>query len=183
MIRSRKDFLDYLEADRLALMRSSWIGSFFIVDPIWAFQRLLRKVEYYTNCKSGPVYVPYLSFLKLKFRLYKLLLGFTTPVNVFGPGLCITHYGTIIIHNNARLGANIRINADVVIGENLGAENVPTIGNSVVIEAGAKIFGKIVIADGIHIGANSVVNKSFTEPNVVIVGVPARVVRKIQTRS
>lgn len=75
--------------------------------------------------------------------------------------------------------ANIRINADIVIGENNGEENVPMIGNSVVIEPGAKIFGKIIIADGIHIGANSVVNKSFTEPNVVIVGAPARVVRKI----
>lgn len=53
------------------------------------------------------------------------------------------------------------------------------IGNSVVIELGAKIFGKITIADGIHIGANSVVNKSFNEPNVVSVGAPARVVGKI----
>jgi serine O-acetyltransferase len=77
------------------------------------------------------------------------------------------------------LGANIRINADVVIGENNGEDNVPMIGNSVVIEPGAKIFGKSTIADGSHIGANSVVNKSFNEPNVVIVGAPARVVGRI----
>jgi serine O-acetyltransferase len=179
MIRSRKDYLDYLEADRLALGRSGWMRTLFVVDPIWVFQRLLRKVEYYTNCKPGLMYKPYLFYLKFKFNQYKLLLGFTIPPNVFGPGLCIAHYGTIIVHNNARLGANIRINADVVIGENNGEDNVPMIGNSVVIEPGAKIFGKITIADGIHIGANSVVNKSFNEPNVVIVGAPARVVGKI----
>ena len=126
------------------------------------------------------MYKPYLFYLKFKLNQYKLLLGFTIPLNVFSPGLCIAQYGTIIVHNNARLGANIRkINADVVIGENNGEDNVPVIGNSVVIEPGAKIFGKITIADGIHIGANSVVNKSFNEPNVVIVGVPARVVGKI----
>jgi serine O-acetyltransferase len=141
--------------------------------------QLEGKVEYYTNCKPGLMYKPYLFYLKFKFNQYKLLLGFTIPPNVFGPGLCIAHYGTIIVHNNARLGANIRINADVVIGENNGEDNVPMIGNSVVIEPGAKIFGKITIADGIHIGANSVVNKSFNEPNVVIVGAPARVVGKI----
>ena len=180
MIRSRKDYLAYLEADRLALGRSGSMRTLFVVDPIWAFQRLLRKVEYYTNCKQGLIYRPYLFYLKFKFNQYKLLLGFTIPPNAFGPGLCIAHYGTIVVHNNARLGANIRINADVVIGENNGEENVPMIGNSVVIEPGAKIFGKIIIADGIHIGANSVVNKSFNEPNVVIVGAPARVVGKIK---
>ena len=179
MIRSRTDYLDYLEADRLALGRSGWFRMLFVVDPIWAFQRLLRKVEYYTNCKPSLIYRPYLLYLKFKLKQYKLLLGFTIPPNVFGPGLCIAHYGTIIVHNNARLGSNIRINADVVIGENNGEDNVPIIGNSVVIEPGAKIFGKIIIADGIHIGANSVVNKSFTEPYVVIVGAPARVVRRI----
>lgn len=179
MIRSRKDYLDYLEADRLALGRSGWIRAFFLVDPIWVFQRLLRKVEYYTNCKPGLIYKPYFFYLKFKFNQYKLLLGFTIPPNVFGPGLCIVHYGTIVVHHNARLGANIRSNADVVIGENNGEKNVPMIGNSVVIEPGAKIFGKIIIADGVHIGANSVVNKSFNEPNVVIVGAPARVVGKI----
>jgi len=148
------------------------------------FGRFLLLIQYgHFNdycVKSGLIYKPYLFYLKFKFNQYKLLLGFTIPPNVFGPGLCIAHYGTIVVHNNARLGANIRINADVVIGENNGEENVPMIGNSVVIEPGAKIFGKITIADGIHIGANSVVNKSFDEPNVVIVGAPARVVGKIK---
>ena len=42
------------------------------------------------------------------------------------------------------------------------------------IGPGAKLFGKIYIADGCAIGAGSVVNKSFETPNMAIAGVPAR---------
>jgi serine O-acetyltransferase len=69
------------------------------------------------------------------------------------------------------------MNSDIVIGEKNGSENVPIIGNNVSIAAGAKIFGKIVIADGIYIGANAVVNKSFTESGIAIAGVPARKIK------
>jgi serine O-acetyltransferase len=108
------------------------------------------------------------------------MLGFTIPPNTIGPDLKLPHYGTIVIHNNARIGSNARINVDVVIGENNGPDNVPIIGNNVVIEAGAKIYGKILIADDIHIGANSVVNKSFIEPNCVIAGIPAKVIKSFK---
>jgi serine O-acetyltransferase len=40
------------------------------------------------------------------------------------------------------------------------------------------LFGDITIADGIVIGANSVVNRSFNEPNTRIAGVPAREINK-----
>jgi len=176
MIRSRKDYLYYLEADRLALGRNGLIRRFFLIDPIWTFLRLLRKVEYHLNCFDNFISRTYLIFLRFRLKTMQLILGFTIPPNAVGPGLNLPHYGTIVIHNNARIGSNARINVGVVIGENNGAENVPTIGNNVVIEAGAKIFGKIVIADGIHVGANSVVNKSFTEPNVILVGAPARII-------
>ncbi len=48
------------------------------------------------------------------------------------------------------------------------------IGNNVYIGPGARIFGDIEIADGIAIGANAVVNRSFLEPGITIAGVPAR---------
>ena len=85
--------------------------------------------------------------------------------------------GSIVISNGAKIGSNLRINVGVVIGENKGIENAPTIGNHVIIEPGSKIFGKIEIADGIHIGANAVVNKSFLESGIVIAGVPARKIK------
>lgn len=41
------------------------------------------------------------------------------------------------------------------------------------IGPGVKIFGKVTIADNIQIGANAVVNKSFEESDITIVGIPA----------
>ena len=45
---------------------------------------------------------------------------------------------------------------------------VPILGNNIYIGPGAKIFGKIQIVDGCKIGANAVVNKSFSEKKFVV---------------
>jgi serine O-acetyltransferase len=67
----------------------------------------------------------------------------------------------------------------VNIGASGGNLEAPQIGDNVYIAPGAKIFGDIQIADNIAIGANGVVNKSFTTPNVTIAGVPARVIKNV----
>lgn len=178
MISSYHEYQEYLRLDREALGSTLPTPKLFILDPIWCFQLILRKTEYYLNCKTSLFSRLYTFYLRYRMKKTGLRLGFSIPPNTVGPGLFITHAGPIVIHQNARIGANLRINIDVVIGENNGAEFVPRIGDDVVIEPGAKIFGKIEIADGIHIGANAVVNRSFTEPGVIIAGVPARVIKK-----
>ena len=72
-----------------------------------------------------------------------------------------------------------RIHACTNIGSSRDDVSAPQIGNNVYIGPGAKIFGDIVIADNIAIGANSVVNKSFYEKNISIAGIPAK---KINTK-
>jgi len=174
MIRSYEDYRSYLEADRLALGCTTTRPPLF-GNEIWKFQILLRKVEYYRNCRHSFIYRPYISWIRLKFHIASLLLGFTISPNVFGPGLSIAHRGTIVIHPEARIRANCRIHTCVNIGTKAGAEDLtPVIGDNVYIGPGAKIFGDIRIADGIAIGANSVVNRSFEEPGISIAGVPAR---------
>ena len=113
-------------------------------------------------------------YLLLKFHILSILLGFSIPINVFGPGLAIVHRGTIIVSDAARIGSNCRIHACTNIGANSGSSFAPKIGNNVYIGPGAKIFGEISIADGIAIGANSVVNKSFYEQRIGIAGAPAK---------
>ena len=113
-------------------------------------------------------------FWKLVNHHYFIKLGFTIPENTFGKGLNIHHYGCIVVNDNARIGENCNIQQGVNIGQNYGSENVPTIGNDVYIGPGAKIFGKVTIADGCVIGANAVVCKDFLEPNKIIIGVPAK---------
>ena len=174
MIESRKEYLSYLEKDRLALVQERRKPRLFS-DEVWKFERLLRKLEYYTNCRKSRLWKPALLLLKLRFRRLSIRLGFDIPCNVFGPGLSIAHYGTIIVNGAARIGENCRIHAGVNIGTKAGHTFLaPKIGENVYIGPGVKIFGPIQIASGIAIGANSVVNKSFPEPNISIAGVPAR---------
>jgi serine O-acetyltransferase len=109
-----------------------------------------------------------------RYHTTSIHLGFTIPLNVFGPGLCIAHRGTIVINKDTRVGENCRIHACTNIGSGRDSVSSPQIGNNVYIGPGAKIFGDITVADNIAIGANSVVNKSFYEKNISIAGVPAK---------
>jgi serine O-acetyltransferase len=174
MIRNQSDYLFYLAADKKALEiardRPRIIG-----DDIWKFQRLLRKVEYYQNCKKSFIWKPIYLFALYKLYRSSVKLGFSIKPNVFGPGLCIVHRGTIVVAENARIGANCRIHVCVNIGNKAGhSDRAPKIGNNVYIGPGVKIFGDVDLADGITIGANAVVNKSFLESDIDIAGVPAK---------
>lgn len=177
MIKSKMDYAYYLEMDKKSLNIKIKRPRLFR-DELWKFQRLLRKTEYINNCNSTFLGKFYSNYLKYKLKKFGAKLGYTIPINTFGAGLYIAHRGTIVVNSRARIGENCKINACVNIGANGGSINAPIIGNNVYIGPGAKIFGDIKIADGIKIGANSVVNKSFLEPNITIVGVPARPVKK-----
>ncbi len=69
-----------------------------------------------------------------------------------------------MIHNNVNIGASG------------GGNAAPRIGNNVYIGPGAVLYGDIEIADDCYVGANAVVNRSFTDPGTVIAGVPARAI-------
>ena len=170
MIKNHSDYLHYLEMDRKALNQKKILRNLFF-DDVWKFQRTLRCLEYMTNCNKN-------LFLKkivaMYFRYISKQLGFTIPINVFGPGLSIAHYGTIVVNGNCKIGKNCRIHVCVNIGSMAGeAYAAPTLGDNCYIGPGAKLFGSIVIGDNTAIGANSVVNKSFTDGNVTIAGIPA----------
>ena len=107
---------------------------------------------------------------KYLYKKSSIKLGFTIPVNVFGPGLSIAHYGTIIVNASTRVGANCRIHACVNIGTEAGQSGAaPIIGDNCYIGPGAKIFGDIKIGKNVAIAANAVVNKSYEENNITIV--------------
>jgi serine O-acetyltransferase len=104
-------------------------------------------------------------------------LGFSIPINVFGPGLSIAHRGTIVVNAGTRIGANCRLHVCVNIGAGAGSGGkAPTLGDNCYIAPGAKIFGDVVIGPNTAIGANAVVNKSFPQGGVTIGGVPAKVI-------
>ncbi len=108
-------------------------------------------------------------------------MGFTIPINVIGPGLCICHRGTIIINDNCKIGSNFRIHPCVVIGnssrfdENWTSQNVPIIGDNCYVGPGAKLFGAISIGDNSAIGANAVVTKDCPSFSTVF-GIPGKAI-------
>lgn len=136
------------------------------------FQLRLRKVEYLYNVKRKNLFC-WLYWFFLEYLNHRLAtrLGFSIPKNVFGPGLCIVHYGTIVVNPAAKIGANCRIHPSTSIGDYNG---VPEIGNNVYIGPGAKIYGNIVVGNNVAIGANAVANKSVPD-NVIVGGIPAKI--------
>jgi serine O-acetyltransferase len=171
------DYTFYLEADKIALNISTPWKEYFAND-IWRYQRLLRKIEYFLNCKKLIIWRPYIKYLNFRRKRLGIRLGFDIPPNVFGPGLSIAHYGTIIVNPFSRVGENCRIHNCVHIATQCHPrgepEKCPTIGNNVFIGPGSVIVGDIEIADNIAIGANSYVNKSFLESGITIAGAPAK---------
>ena len=178
MIQSYKEYLDYLEADRISLnMTKNFRNVWF--NEIWKFQRVLRKLEFLTNCGGNRLVRLIYAYRK---RRLGLKLGFSIPINVFGPGLSIAHVGTIVVNPGAKVGSNCRLHVCVNIGTAADKESdVPQIGDNCYIGPGVKMFGKIHIGPNTAIGANAVVNTSFPEGNVTIGGIPARIISKKNT--
>jgi serine O-acetyltransferase len=98
------------------------------------------------------------------------------PAARLGPGLFIDHGMGVVIGETAELGENVTLLQGVTLGgTSLKREKRhPTLGNNVVVGAGAKIIGAFRIGDGSRIGAGSVVVREVP-PNSVVVGVPGRV--------
>lgn len=173
MITSRNEYTEYLEADRISLSRTSTLKALFL-DDIWKFQKTMRKLEFLTNCKGNKLHR---MLVALSYRKQQIKLGFSIPINVFGPGLSIAHYGTIIINSGARVGANCRLHACTNIGTEAGkSDAAPQIGDNCYIGPGAKLFGSIEIGNGVAIAANAVVNKSCYENSITLGGVPAKII-------
>jgi serine O-acetyltransferase len=100
------------------------------------------------------------------------------PSAQIGTGFFIDHGMGVVIGETAEIGDYVTLFQGVTLG-GTGKERGkrhPTLGNHVVVGAGAKILGGIKIGDNVKIGANSVVLKSVP-PNSTVIGVPARIIK------
>lgn len=105
------------------------------------------------------------------------------PGAKIGKGFFIDHGHGVVIGETAEIGDNVTLYQGVTLG-GTGKEHGkrhPTIGNNVMISAGAKVLGSITIGDNCKIGAGSVVLKPVP-PNSTVVGVPGRVVKRDNVR-
>lgn len=101
------------------------------------------------------------------------------PGAQIGKGFFIDHGNGVIIGETTIIGDNVTLYQGVTLG-GTGKEHGkrhPTIGNNVMISAGAKVLGSFKIGDNSKIGAGSVV-LAEVPPNSTVVGVPGRVVKR-----
>lgn len=101
------------------------------------------------------------------------------PGAKIGEGLFIDHGAGVVIGETAEIGDNVTIYQGVTLG-GTGKEKGkrhPTIGNNVVISAGAKVLGSFTVGDNVRIGAGSVVLKEVP-CGCTVVGVPGRIVAR-----
>ena len=104
------------------------------------------------------------------------------PDAKLGPGFALVHSNGVVIGPGVRTGVDCRINPGVVLGEpgrgSSGDYGFPVLGDHVTIGAHAVVLGTIRIGDGSVVGANSVVRGDVPD-NVVVIGSPAKVVRRL----
>ena len=101
------------------------------------------------------------------------------PGATIGKGLFIDHGMGVVIGETTEIGDNCTLYQGVTLGgtgKDVGKRH-PTLGNNVLVGAGAKVLGPFKIADNSKIAANAVVLKEVPE-NSTAVGIPARVVRR-----
>lgn len=144
-------------------------------DLVWLIARHpeFRNLFYLRVGREKSIRVKaFLEIAKIFYRPLESLYLYTENI---GPG-CFIQHGFSTAVDAKRIGENFWLNQQVSIGYS-GIDDYPVIGDNVSVRAGAIVLGDITIGDNSVVGAGSVVLKSVP-PNCVVVGVPARVVRR-----
>ena len=97
------------------------------------------------------------------------------PGAQIGRRLIIDHGMGVVIGETAIVGDDVYLYHAVTLGGTSSerGKRHPTVGNGVIVGAGAKVLGDILVADGARVGANAVVVRAV-DPGVTVVGIPAR---------
>ena len=167
------------------------IQSVFDRDP--AARNTFEVITCYSGVQAMLFYrlTHRLWLLKLKWlaRFISMLARWITgieihPGAVIGRRFFIDHGMGVVIGETAQIGDDCTLYHGVTLGGTTWKKGKrhPTLGNNVVIGAGAKILGPIILGDDVRVGSNSVVVKSVDNAQTVV-GVPARVLKDSKTQT
>lgn len=124
--------------------------------------------------------------LRLFARILSQINRFLTAIEIhpgarIGRRFFIDHGAGVVIGETSEIGNDVLMYQGVVLGGTTSEKKKrhPTIGNNVIIGAGAVALGAITIGDGARIGSGSVVIKSIPS-RVTVVGIPGRAVEDQQ---
>ncbi|MFP4154243.1 MAG: serine O-acetyltransferase [Halothiobacillaceae bacterium] len=126
--------------------------------------------------------------LRLVARLISNLSRWTTGIEIhpgarIGRRFFIDHGMGVVIGETAEIGDDCTIYHGVTLGGTSwkSGKRHPTLGDNVVIGAGAKVLGPVTLGDGSRVGSNAVVLKDVPE-GATVVGIPGRVVARREER-
>ena len=101
------------------------------------------------------------------------------PGAQIGRGFFVDHGMGVVIGETSIVGDDVTLYQGVTLGGTSlePGKRHPTLGNNVIVGAGAKVLGPITLGDGVRVGSNAVVVKDVA-PGTVVVGIPAKAVTK-----
>ena len=178
LLREKKQYF----GSRVAYMKSLLLHE--RESAIWRFQKYLRQLEFYEHQKRSKFLVARLlawggySCYSRKTNKLRERLGIEIWHSCFDEGLIIWHSSGILVNSKCRIGKNCQLHGNNCIGNDGKTEGVPVIGDNCNIGFGASIIGDIRLGNNVTIGAGAVVNKSFEGDNIVLAGVPAKIIRR-----
>ena len=184
---NKQELIEIIDEEKAMYNKSNYFSRKFEHQKrhmIWQYLRWFRWAQYYKErTAAGTVREKLFTRVAYRFALRrKNILGEKCGIEItnnskLGRRLSIWHSGVVI---DAQVGDNVSIRGNTVLGSKdlRCTSGRPVIGNGVEIGFGAAVIGNVTIADGCIVGANAVVTKSFPEPGTVIVGVPAKALKK-----
>lgn len=104
--------------------------------------------------------------------------GGQIAAGTLGAGVVIYHINGIVFNGYSHIGTNCKLHGNNCIGNSRDVKDCPIIGNNVRLGVGAKVIGKVYIADDVTIAAGAVVTKSCFERGVTLAGIPARIINR-----
>ncbi len=167
-----RDYKACFERDPAACTPFGFIEVLFLYSGFHAV--FIHRINHLFYRLKIPVLPRFLS------QLARFLTGIEIhPGAKLGPGFFIDHGMGVVIGETTETGKDVTLYQGATLG-GTGRERGkrhPTLGDNVVIGAGAKVLGNIKLGNNVKVGAGSVVVHSVPD-NCTVVGVPAEIVRK-----
>lgn len=181
MIKTKEDLKKYIAADKIELEKNSnpkWMRFLLRGDIYMSFklERVLRYSEYYRNNRHRGFYFKVMDIIyKLRYSWLQNRYDCHIAPNSCGPGLRITHPRGIMVSWDAKIGRNVGIRRNVLLGNSLYDHKAPIVGDFVQFGVGSQAVGDILIGRGAIVSNNAVVMRKVP-PYAIVAGNPAKII-------